>query len=123
VLRSWLARATLLAYPVGRFDSSGRLATGGDIVEYDGFDRLVETVYPDGSSEQLSYDAVGNVATRTTRAGDVFSYLYDALDRLRGESVPGLPDPARTTTTFSAGWSRPATAPSRWRAATTAPAG
>ena len=37
--------------------------------------------YPGGSSESYSYDANGNVLSRTTRAGATISFTYDNLNR------------------------------------------
>ena len=56
--------------------------------DYDGFDRLERTTYPDGSFEALTHDAKGNVKTRRSRAGELFGYDYDPLDRLEREDVP-----------------------------------
>ena len=66
--------------------------------EYDGFDRLVKTRYPvlsvsaDTSSatdyEQNTYDASGNTLTHRTRAGDVLTFGYDALNRVTSKVVP-----------------------------------
>ncbi|MDJ0947046.1 MAG: DUF6531 domain-containing protein, partial [Kiloniellales bacterium] len=56
--------------------------------DYDGFDRLERTTYPDDSFEEATYDDNGNVKTRRSRAGELFGYDYDALDRLLREDVP-----------------------------------
>ncbi|KRQ00644.1 RHS repeat-associated core domain-containing protein [Bradyrhizobium manausense] len=55
---------------------------------YDGFDRLSTTTYPLGSTEQLTYDADGNVLTRRTRAGATISYGYDTLNRIKTKTPP-----------------------------------
>ncbi|MDA9529572.1 hypothetical protein ACM42_14310 [Bradyrhizobium sp. CCBAU 25338] len=55
---------------------------------YDGLDRLSTTTYPLGSTEQLTYDADGNVLTRKTRAGATISYGYDTLNRLKTKTPP-----------------------------------
>lgn len=39
---------------------------------------LVQVAYPDGATEQFTYDASGNVLTRTDRAGQVFTFTYNA---------------------------------------------
>ena len=49
--------------------------------DYDGFDRLAETLYP-SSSETYTYDANNNVLTLTTRMGDTITNTYDVLNRL-----------------------------------------
>ena len=36
---------------------------------YDGNARLIRTEHPDGTSEQIGYDANGNETTRTDRLG------------------------------------------------------
>ncbi|HET7437334.1 MAG TPA: PKD domain-containing protein [Thermoanaerobaculia bacterium] len=41
--------------------------------------RVTKTTYPDGSTEQQTYDAVGNVTSRTARDGRTTHYDYDAL--------------------------------------------
>ena len=68
-------------------DANGNLTT----YEYDGFDRLYRTYFPDreiaGQSSatdftETHYDAVGNVIALKTRAGDWVLSHYDALNRL-----------------------------------------
>lgn len=39
---------------------------------------LAQVTYPDGATEQFTYDASGNVLTRTDRAGKVFTFTYNA---------------------------------------------
>jgi YD repeat-containing protein len=54
---------------------------------YDGFDRPIRTTYPGGSSEQVTlYDANDNANTKVNRAGQSFSFTYDALDRMTSKS-------------------------------------
>ena len=55
---------------------------------YDGFDRLATTTYPLGSTEVLTYDAVGNVLTRKTRANQTIGFAYDTLNRLIAKTPP-----------------------------------
>ena len=56
---------------------------------YDGFNRLVQTLYPDSTSEQVTlYDANGNVKTRVNRANQTFTMTYDSLNRLSTKVVP-----------------------------------
>jgi RHS repeat-associated protein len=73
---------------------------------YDGFNRLIQTLYPDGTSEQVTlYDANGNVKTRVNRAGQSFNMSYDSLNRLSTKIVPaytglgGSPVSSKTVTT------------------------
>ncbi|MCW2404397.1 RHS repeat-associated protein [Sphingobium sp. B1D7B] len=67
--------------------------------EYDGFDRLVKTRFPNptkgsGSSstsdyEQLAYDANSNVVNVVNRSGQSHSLTYDNLNRLTSRDRPG----------------------------------
>jgi RHS repeat-associated protein len=58
---------------------------------YDGFDRLIETIYGDGSGDQIaSYDNDNNPLTRVTRAGQTITSTYDALDRLASKTIPAV---------------------------------
>lgn len=73
-------------------DPKGNLTT----YTYDGFDRSLQTRYPNpsggGSSssdyEQLGYDGNGNVTSRRLRNNSSISYGYDALNRLTFELLP-----------------------------------
>lgn len=76
--------------------------------EYDGFDRLAKLRMPSltqgaGTSstsdyEQYSYDANDNMVTRRVRAGEVISFVYDALNRVTAKIVPERPGLAATHT-------------------------
>ena len=69
---------------------------------YDGFDRLKTTTFADGTTEQLSsYDADGNVGTRTNRAGQVINYTYDNLDRVHTKVVPTVGSITGDTVTWA----------------------
>ena len=57
--------------------------------------RVVDTDYPDGTSEQLTYNADGAVATRVDGRGYTRSYAYDDAGRLTGITYP-----TGTNTTF-----------------------
>jgi RHS repeat-associated protein len=67
--------------------------------EYDGFDRLSKTRYPNpgkgsGTSstsdfEQLTYDAASNVVSRRLRDTTSIAYTYDNLNRVNFKNVPG----------------------------------
>jgi YD repeat-containing protein len=48
---------------------------------YDLADRKISMIYPGGSHEDWAYDAVGNVTTCTTRAGQVKTCTYDNRNR------------------------------------------
>jgi len=76
-------------------DANGNLTT----YDYDGFDRLSKTRYPDttlgaGTSsasdyEQLGYDPAGNVTSRRLRDTTSIAYTYDHLNRPTLEDLPG----------------------------------
>jgi RHS repeat-associated protein len=57
---------------------------------------LAQVSYPDGTSESFTYDAVGNVLTRTDRAGKVFMFTYNA----RGQPLTAQ-NPLGGVTTFA----------------------
>lgn len=87
------------------YSSNGKTATLTDAegnkttYEYDGFDRLLKTRYPNttkgsGTSsttdyEQLSYDADSRVTSRRLRDGNSIGYGYDYLSRLVSKDLPG----------------------------------
>jgi RHS repeat-associated protein len=85
-----------------RVDGKGNKTT----YEYDGFNRLVKTRYPDPSTpntssttdyEELTYDAYGRLAARRGRDGNSFTFSYDNLGRITGYNAPGSqPDVAYT---------------------------
>ncbi|RLB70044.1 MAG: hypothetical protein DRH03_07625 [Deltaproteobacteria bacterium] len=74
-------------------DASGNTT----IYEYDGFDRLTETTYPDGSSKSFSYDSTGNLTQKKNRVGEFIDYGYDDLRRLVFKRLPG---PKETSYTY-----------------------
>ena len=53
---------------------------------YDGFDRLIQTTYPDGGSEKYTYDPNGDVLQKTARSGQTITYTYDALRRMASKN-------------------------------------
>ncbi len=66
--------------------------------EYDGFLRLVKTIYPHPTTpgsqnpsdyEQLTYDAYGRLTARRGRDGQSFSFSYDNLGRATAVDAPG----------------------------------
>lgn len=75
-------------------DANGNLTT----FEYDGFDRLAKTRYPNttvglGTSsttdyEQRGYDAASNVISHRLRDGQTIGYGYDNLNRMTLKDVP-----------------------------------
>jgi len=62
--------------------------------EYDGYDQLSITRFPDptggGNStyEQLGYDPNGNVTSRRLRDGTTIGYGYDGLNRVTSKTLP-----------------------------------
>lgn len=85
--------------PNGKLQSLADANGNATAYQYDGFDRLYRTYYPNASGggtsgsdyEQLEYDPAGNVVRRWLRGtGDHQNYGYDALNRLTSVSVPGL---------------------------------
>jgi RHS repeat-associated protein len=78
--------------------------------EYDGFSRLMKTIYPSpttpgaqnaGDYEQLTYDAFGRLTTRRGRDGQNFTYTYDNLGRVTSVDAPGSdPDVSYTYDNF-----------------------
>jgi RHS repeat-associated protein len=56
---------------------------------YDGFDRLIQTTYADGSSEQYTYNPDGAPLQKTARSGQTIVYTYDALNRLASKTPAG----------------------------------
>jgi RHS repeat-associated protein len=87
------------------YSNNGKLATLLDgennltTYEYDGFDRLSKTRYPNttkgsGTSsttdyEQLGYDANSNVTSRRLRDGNSIAFTYDNLNRVTFKDLPG----------------------------------
>lgn len=55
------------------------------------FNRLITTTYPDSSAESATWDADGNMRTRTTRAGATLRYGYDTLNRLVTKTAAATP--------------------------------
>ncbi len=54
-------------------------------------DLLSKTVYPDGTTQQCTYDALGELITETNRDDSVHTYQYDLLGRQTKDSVSNLP--------------------------------
>ena len=58
--------------------------TNSGVVFYD----LGQTIYPDGTMESFTYDASGNVLTRTDQAGKVSSFGYNLRGQVLTETNP-----------------------------------
>ncbi len=67
-------------------DANGNITT----YEYDGFDRAIRAIFPDGSHEDFAFDAAGNLTTKITRAGQTITFNYDDLDRLISKVLPDV---------------------------------
>jgi RHS repeat-associated protein len=65
--------------------------------EYDDFNRLKRTIYPDpitgaaGTTEEYTYDNADNVTERKNRAGGTFTFGYDTLYRPTSKTPPSGP--------------------------------
>ena len=60
--------------------------------QYDDFDRLNITQYPDTSFERYTYDDANNLQEYRNRAGELITYQYDNIHRRTHKEVPGLKD-------------------------------
>ena len=89
------------------YTNNGLLATVTDAegnkttYEYDGFDRLIKTRFPDkttaGTSSttdyiSMTYNSVGEVTSERLRDGQTVSYTYDDLGRRLTRNAPGTAD-------------------------------
>jgi RHS repeat-associated protein len=81
--------------PLTLTDAKGNRTT----YEYDAYDRPRRIYYASPTTagqssttdyEELGYDLDGNITSRRTRAGQLFTYEYDALDRQRRRTGGGL---------------------------------
>ncbi|PSF35821.1 hypothetical protein C7H19_15470 [Aphanothece hegewaldii CCALA 016] len=74
---------------------------------YDEKNQLIETVYPDGTSERIFYDEAGRKISEIDQAGQITHFIYDALNRLIEIIYPDdtsndLTDNPRTQTEYNA---------------------
>jgi RHS repeat-associated protein len=56
--------------------------------QYDRLNRLVKTTYPDGSTTQVAYNAIGKQSITTDQLGRQTSYVYDDMGRLAQTNFP-----------------------------------
>lgn len=63
---------------------------------YDAANRLTLETYEDSTTRSFTYDAVGNLATRTDQKGQATTYSYDVLNQTTGVDYPGSNDNAFT---------------------------
>ena len=70
------------------YDQSGNLlsvtnANGQNTTyKYDDLNRLIQTSYPNGTSQYMYYDNASNLIAKTDQNGNTINYTYDALNRL-----------------------------------------
>ena len=57
--------------------------------KYDDLNRLIQTTFPDSSTQTQSYDAVGNMLGTVNPNGNTINYTYDSLNRLIVVTYPG----------------------------------
>ncbi len=55
---------------------------------YDLRDRVIETTYPDGTTEQFTYDANGNLVTRTVPTPADHTFAYNGVNKRTGYTSP-----------------------------------
>ena len=67
----------------------GSIPVKSILYQYDERNRRIRTYMADDTSEKAHYDAGGNVDVSTDASGNVTSYVYDGLNRLRQRSVSG----------------------------------
>ncbi len=76
--------------------------------DYDRFDRLVTTTYPDNiTTEEFSYDDNGNMTSKQTRLQDIIYFDYDAANRIVRKIIDddsGLPVLIDDTPTDTGTW-------------------
>ncbi len=49
---------------------------------------MTQAAFPSSLAESYSYDAVGNLLSKTDRKGQTIQYVYDALYRLTQKTYP-----------------------------------
>ncbi|GIW96382.1 MAG: hypothetical protein KatS3mg110_4423 [Pirellulaceae bacterium] len=76
------SRGSLLTRTTPDPDGAGPLLPLTTSYAYDAYERLVQTTFPDGTTQQFAYDAADNIISRTDEAGHTASFEFDALGRL-----------------------------------------
>jgi RHS repeat-associated protein len=70
------------------YDRAGRVVTKTNALNqttkyvYDALDRVVETIFTDGTSIKTAYDNFGNIISKTDQNSQITKYEYDVLNRL-----------------------------------------
>ncbi|MEW8027273.1 MAG: RHS repeat-associated core domain-containing protein [Candidatus Thiodiazotropha sp.] len=59
--------------------------------DYNGYDQLSQITYPDTSFELYTFDHIGNLLSKRTRAGQMITLDYDVHNRLKTKTLPGAP--------------------------------
>ena len=68
-------------------DANGNVTT----YDYDGFDRLATTTFPDTTTELLEYEPNGNVVELTKRDGSLIASSYNGQNLVESKDADGLP--------------------------------
>lgn len=91
-----LDRALVLGLPLDQFDESGRLIRRTEVggaktfYTYDERGRLIRTVFPDRTTEELEYGSGpldGKLVAKRDRTGVLHLYFYDDKGKLVGEKI------------------------------------
>jgi len=92
-----LGNSTFLGYDPASHKVSALTNADGSVVQFsystrvtDGitFHDLAQVTYPDSTTEQFTYDAMGNVITRRNRDGQTWSYTYNDHGQVLAETNP-----------------------------------
>src|SRR5439155_5009342 len=78
------SRAGLMVAVRKATDALNRVTT----FAYDPLGRITSTTFPSMLSEIYTYDAVGNLLSKTDRNGQTITYVYDNLERLTSKQYP-----------------------------------
>ncbi|MCV6005871.1 RHS repeat protein, partial [Escherichia coli] len=63
---------------------------------YNGYGDVLSVQSPDTGTAHYTYDKAGNLIGKTDAKGQVFTYHYDALNRLSSITVDGQPNASVT---------------------------
>ena len=96
--RTQILDSSLVVVEAYAYTANGQVGSTTDgngnttVYAYDGFDRLLQTTYPDLSTEVLSYNPTDTIQQKQLRGGQTVTYLYDDLDRRTSQAYPGQTD-------------------------------
>jgi len=88
IIKSWTVQNGQRLETSTVYDKAGRAIEKKDALGvttkyiYDNLDRLTETIYSDGKSDQTIYNYAGKEVAKTDRAAHTTTYQYDVLDQL-----------------------------------------